>query len=254
MCLICSSNRGDPKSWVKSSVGCSFANSPLHFHLGFIVLAGDQGGLSPAPFHISAAELNVSWHKLDLPSSFHLIAGDSSEVCQRLRETIAFYGKKCPQAEPLQAQICSIWEPASALVTQRCHFNPFLMHSVILGGVSSHPYFPSVHNLEVVLQCSPAPWAGIWKPQSKKIFSKHLRLSQLRKLRFLQSKKCFSLGTLVWNADGKGMYGSYVLQILLTQLKFPHWSGAKITAPFLLGNFTGSELAWETVNLTFQAP
>lgn len=68
----CSSNRGNPKSWVKScSVGCSFGNSPFLLHLGFLIfLAGDQGDLCPSPFHISAVELNVSWHKLGLPSSF----------------------------------------------------------------------------------------------------------------------------------------------------------------------------------------
>lgn len=44
---------------------------PLSFSSGFLVfLAGDQSHLSPSPFHISAAELNVSWHKLGLPRSF----------------------------------------------------------------------------------------------------------------------------------------------------------------------------------------
>lgn len=173
MCLTCSSNRGNPKSWVKSrSVGCSFGNSPFLFHQGFL----DFSCRRPEwPFPISfphqccRAEMwaGTNWV---YQAAFHLIAGDSSEDCQMLWVTIALYGKKNQSLCWHKLPVCSMCGLASSLVTQRRHLSPLLMHCVTLRGVSSRLYFPSDHNLEVILQCSTGLKAGIWKPQSTKLF------------------------------------------------------------------------------------
>lgn len=71
--------------------------------------------------------------------------------------------------------VYSIWGIASTWSLKGG--TPFLMHCVILVGVSSHLYFPSVPNLDVILQCSPGPRAGDIETSEQKTFSKHLRLS-----------------------------------------------------------------------------
>lgn len=146
--------------WNPALLDSALGIVPFSFIWGFLFFLQETGmtfpQLLPTSVQWSWLWANTSWA---CRAAFTSLLGTPLKFVRCCEWPLLFMAKNIHKQSLClhKLSVCSIWGLASTLVTQRWHLSPFLMQWVILGGVSTHLYFPSVHNLDLILQCSTRP-------------------------------------------------------------------------------------------------